>query len=451
MTEVRIVHFGPGAFHRAHQADYVDRLCRIDPGWGIAAAALRSTGTIEALRRQQGRYTLAILGETPEYRPIDVHRRLFGPDDRAGLRAQLTEPGVELVTATVTEKGYCLAPDGQIDFAHPDIVHDLADPDRPVSLAGWLALALADRRAAGVAPFSVLSCDNMTGNGRKLRSAVIALAGRRDAELARWIAGEAVFPDTMVDSITPATDDALRARVRAACGWDDLCPVQREPYAAWVIEDILPRGAPELAEAGVILTGDVAGWERAKLRILNGPHSALAYLGLLAGHETVAGAMADPQLAATVARMMADEIIPATGPGSFDLTGYSADILERFRNPAIAHQLAQIAWDGSQKLRYRLLDTMADALKRGTPFALLARAVAAWIVFAVRESRAGRALNDPLAGEISARALDPAPAAALLGWRAVFPAALVEVPAVRTAIIDAACSLAGEAGLTIGG
>lgn len=450
MSGVGIVHFGPGAFHRAHQADYVDRLCRLDPRWGIAAAALRSAGTIDALRRQQGRYTLAILDETPEYRPINVHRRLFGPDDRAGLRAQLAEPGVALVTATVTEKGYCLGPDGQVDFGHPDIVHDLAHPDRPVSLTGWLVLALADRRAAGLSPFSVLCCDNMTGNGRKLRSAVLALAGRRDAELAQWIAGEAAFPDTMVDSITPATDDALRARVQDACGWEDRCPVQREAYAAWVVKDILPPGAPDLAAAGVILTRDVAGWERAKLRILNGPHSALAYLGLLAGHETVAGAMADPALAALIERLIDDEIIPATAPGAFDLAGYGREIRDRFRNPAIAHRLAQIAWDGSQKLPYRLLDTIAEALRRGTPFALLARAVAGWMVFVIRESRAGRALTDPLAAELAARAREPAPLEALLACRAVFPAALVAAAPARAAILRAASALADDAGLAIG-
>ena len=206
----------------------------------------------------------------------------------------------------------------------------------------------------------------MAGNGRKLAAAVRAFAGRRDPELARWIEGEARFPDTMVDSITPATTDALRREVREATGFDDAIPVAREAFAAWVIEDVLPPGGPDLAGAGAILTGDVAAHERAKLRILNGAHSALAYLGLLRGHETVAEAMADPWLAATVEAMIGEEIVPVLrGRTDIDLADYAAQTLRRFRNPAIGHRLAQIAWDGSQKLPYRLLDTIAEARAAG--------------------------------------------------------------------------------------
>ena len=256
-----IVHFGPGAFHRAHQADYVDRLLDGDPRWGIAAVSLRSGDTVDALRRQQGRYTLAILDEQRSYRALAVHRDAFGPADGDAVRRLLGDPAIRIVTSTVTEKGYCLALDGTLDFDHPDIVHDLAAPERPRSLVGWLALGLADRRAAGFAPFATLCCDNMARNGRKLAAATGAFAARSDPELARWIAGEARFPDTMVDSITPATTDALRREVREATGFDDAIPVAREAFAAWVIDDARRRW-PGSGGSGAILTGDVAAHER---------------------------------------------------------------------------------------------------------------------------------------------------------------------------------------------
>jgi len=424
-----IVHFGPGAFHRAHQADYVDRLLDEDPRWGIAAVSLRSDGTVEALQRQQGRYTLAILDEKRSYRALAAHRDACGPADAPAVRRLLGDPAVRIVTSTVTEKGYCLAGDGTLDFGHPDIVHDLASPERPVSLIGWLALGLADRRGAGLTPFASLCCDNMARNGSKLAAAVGAFAGRRDPELARWIGGEARFPDTMVDSITPAATERLRQDVREATGFDDSIPVAREAFAAWVIEDVLPPGGPDLAGAGAILTGDVAAHERAKLRILNGAHSALAYLGLSRGRETVAEAMADPWLARTVEAMIRAEIIPVLrGRTGIDLGDYAAQTLRRFRNPAIGHRLAQIAWDGSQKLPYRLLDTIAEARAMGFPIARLALAVAGWMRFVERQARDGVEIIDPLGDRMAdlarGAASDDVLLDGLLGLPQVFPADL---------------------------
>jgi fructuronate reductase len=438
-----IVHFGPGAFHRAHQADYVDRLLDRDPRWGIAAVSLRSGATVAALRRQGGRYTLAILDAEPEFRTIGAHNRFHGPGEDAAVRKLLLDPAIRIVTATVTEKGYCLAGDGTLDFAHPDVVHDLAAPANPRSLIGWLALGLADRRAAGLAPFSTLCCDNMAANGKKLGAAVRALAGRRDPELGCWIAGEACFPDTMVDSITPATDDALRRAVRDATGFDDAIPVAREAYCAWVIENVLPRGGPDLAAAGVTLTGDVAGYERAKLRILNGAHSALAYLGLPRGHETVADAMADPWLADLAETMVRQEVIPTLpAPADLDLGHYATEILARFRNPAIGHRLSQIAWDGSQKLPYRLLDTIADARAAGRPFARLALAVAAWMRFV---QRAGPAIVDPLAAQfVTLPGEDDALLDRLLALRQIFPATLASDVEIRAALRAGLAALTEE-------
>lgn len=440
-----IVHFGPGAFHRAHQADYVDRLLHHDPRWGIAAVSLRSPGTVEALKRQDGLYTLAILDAEESFRSLGAHNRFFGPGEGAGVRRLLADPAVRVVSSTVTEKGYCLAGDGSLDFAHPDIGHDLAQPEDPVSIVGWLALGLRDRRDAGLPAFTPLCCDNMVANGKKLGAAVRAFAERLEPELARWIEGEAVFPDTMVDSITPASTDALRARVREATGGDDAIPVSREAYAAWIVEDVLPEGSPDLAAAGAVLTRDVAGYELAKLRILNGAHSSLAYLGLLLGHETIADAMGDPRLSAFVERMVREDVIPTiAGRASLDLGAYASEIMARFRNPAIGHKLSQIAWDGSQKLPYRLLDTAADALAAGRGVERLAVPVAAWMRFVDRQTRAGATIVDPLADRLAdAARASGSPAAlvdAMLALRQVFPAALAADTRFRDALVAALSS-----------
>lgn len=442
MTGVGIVHFGPGAFHRAHQADYIDRLLANDPRWGIAAVSLRSAGTVEALKRQRGRYTLAILDEETRFRTMNAHRLFFGPGEGEAVRALLREPQVKIVSSTVTEKGYCLAGDGTLDFAHPDIVHDLGQPHRPLSLVGWLALGLRDRRDSGQPPFTPLCCDNMVSNGRKLRAAVVEYAARLDPALADWIAGEAGFPDTMVDSITPATDERLEALVRKQ-GYDDEIPVSREAYAAWIIEDLLPAGSPDLAGAGAVMAADVGAWEKAKLRILNGAHSTLAYLGLLIGHESVCEAMGDADLARFVERLIRDDISPGLEPSPLDLGAYAAEILQRFRNPAIRHKLAQIAWDGSQKLPYRLLDTIAEARAAGRPVDRLAVPVAAWMLFVARQARAGVPIVDPLVETLTAIGLG-GDVEAFLALPQIFPPALANDSVFRAALRSAAARMREE-------
>jgi fructuronate reductase len=435
-----IVHFGPGAFHRAHQADYIDRLLKEDARWGIAAVSLRSPGTVEALKRQNGLYTLAILDAQPSFRTIGVHNRFFGPGEGPGVRALLQDPSVRIVSSTVTEKGYCLAGDGILDFAHRDIVHDLENPQRPESLIGWLALGLADRRAAGMSPFTPLCCDNMVSNGRKLGAAVEAFARQLDPSLADWIAAEVRFPNSMVDSITPATDERTRKTVREETSFDDAIPVSREAYAAWIIEDVLPKGSPDLASVGAVLTSDVGAHELAKLRILNGAHSSLAYLGLLMGHETVADAMADQALARFVERLVREDIIPRLMP-AFDLHAYADEIIERFRNPAIAHRLSQIAWDGSQKLPYRLLDTAREALDAGRPVERLAVPVAAWMLFVERQARAGADLVDPMAQQLGEIARTGNLVPDLLGLGQIFPRTLAENPRFASAVTNVVAAM----------
>lgn len=450
-----IVHFGPGAFHRAHQAAYLDRILPGRPDLAISGVALRSSDVADALTPQDGLYALMEREADPAIRVIgSVREVLAAPRDPDTVFARLD--AARIVTSTVTEKGYSLDTSGELDTANPDIARDLADPRRPASFIGWLAEGLRRRREAGRPPFVTISCDNLSDNGGKLHRAVSAFArAAGDPGLADWIAAEARFPNSMVDSITPATDAALRETVADALGLVDAWPVQRERFLQWVIEDQLAReDADALASAGVTLAHDVAPYERAKLRILNGAHSTLAYLGLRLGAETVSGAMDDPALAGFVERLMRRDMIPglAAAAGQ-DLDAYAGSILTRFRNPAIIHRLSQIAWDGSQKLRFRLLEPIADALAAGRPVERLAVGVAAWMDFVRRAAREGRPLTDPLADALLAtgRACDggPGDVARFLALEAVFPRALAADARLRAGLEAALAALAGDAPRTV--
>jgi fructuronate reductase len=397
-VRIGIVHIGVGAFHRAHQAVYIDDLLEKHPQWAICGVSLHSAEVRDALRPQQGLYTLQLLGEQTGLRVIGAVRELLcARDQPAVVLARLADPAVRLVTLTITEKGYCLA--GQdLDTAHPDILHDLAHPESPRSAIGYVTLGLRQRQQLGLAPYTVLSCDNLADNGGRLRRAVLQYAQRIDPALAEWIEAHVSFPCSMVDSITPATDDALREHVANELHCSDAWPIQRETYAQWVIEDRFCNQRPPFELAGVTMSDDIAGYDRAKLRLLNGAHSTLAYLGSLLNLETVAHAMQEPLLAGFVERLMRVAIAPVIAlPEHLDAATYIDAILARFRNPAIRHRLAQIAWDGSQKLPVRLLSTIADALAADKPIDDLCLAVAAWMQFVRRQARNGVALVDPLA------------------------------------------------------
>jgi fructuronate reductase len=407
-----VVHFGPGAFHRAHQAAAFDTLLEQDPRWGITGVSLNSQGVADALNPQDGLYTLALLDERTEFRVIGAMGRILTRDAPAAIVGALAHPDARVVSSTVTEKGYCLGADGALDFAHPTIRVDL-DAARmggawvPGSFVGWMVRGLDARRAAGLSGVTVLSCDNLTNNGRNLEAATIALAEAIAPETARWIAGEVRFPNAMVDSITPATDDALRSRVAATIGVDDAWPIQRERFTQWVIEDNFVGERPALEVAGVTFAGDVQPFETAKLRLLNGAHSSLAYIGLGRGLDTVAEAMTDRDLATFVERLMREDIAPSVkAPQGLDLSAYISDILARFANPAIRHLLSQIACDGSQKLPYRLLDTIRDACAGGRPIDRLSLPIAAWLRFLDRAAQGGGTVTDPLAAKLLERAGD---------------------------------------------
>ncbi|MFT3975239.1 MAG: mannitol dehydrogenase family protein [Amaricoccus sp.] len=432
---VGIVHLGLGAFFRAHGAIYVADAMRVSGGdWGIVGVSLVRPDQRDRLAPQGFAYTALELGpegETP--RVVDViDDMLVAREDPALVVARMADPAVRIVSLTVTEKGYCHDPaTGRLNFGHPDIVHDLASPAAPRSAPGFLVAALARRRAAGTAPFTVLCCDNLPENGSTVRGVVLELAGASDPGLAAWIAAEAAFPCTMVDRIVPATKPEDIERVGRLTGRLDLSPVMHEPFRQWVVEEHFVGGArPDLGAVGVQLVRDVRGFEAMKLRMLNGTHSALAYLGYLAGHETIAATVADPVFAAFARRLWAAEIAPTlVPPEGEDLGAYAEALLARYRNPGIRHRTWQIAMDGSQKLPQRLLGTLADNAASGRPCPGLMLAVAAWMVYVGGRDEAGAEIDvrDPLAARLrvlSDGAPDPAgKVAALLGVAEVFPPA----------------------------
>jgi fructuronate reductase len=445
---VGAVHFGPGAFHRVHQACYLDDALAHDPRWGITAVSLHSAGVRDAVAPQDGLYTLAVLDEQPQTRIIGALKDvLVAPESPTAVTERLADPAVKLITATVTEKGYCLTASGGLDFAHAEIVHDLAHPTAPRSFIGHLYAGLARRRALGHAPPNVVSCDNLTDNGPRLRRALVEFASKQDANLAHWIENEIAFPRTMVDSIAPATDAALRDRIAAQLGAVDRWPVQREAFTQWVIEDCMHGPQPDWAALGVTITNDVAGFERAKLRLLNGAHSSLAYLGSLAGYETVAQAMRDPQLATFVRSLMVEDIAPSVvAPRGFDVADYIESVLRRFRNPALRHLLSQIAWDGSQKLPFRIFGTVQDAIQARRPLSRLSMPVAAWFHFIRRKALQGERAVDPQAEklfEIGAACNGEAAhdVRAFLALDRVFPATLATNTEFVTALTDAYAQL----------
>jgi fructuronate reductase len=444
-----IVHIGPGAFHRAHQASYVDALLHTDPRWAISALSLKSPGVRDALAPQDGLFTLAEMSEQRRLRIIGAIREvLVATEDLERAFTRLTAAESRLVTLTVTEKGYCLDPTNALDEAHPDIIHDRQHPETPRSVVGWLTEALRRRRANGIAPFAVVSCDNLANNGATLRKAVVAFAAHRSADLARWIEDTVEFPRTMVDSITPATDDSLRELVARATGLVDAWPIQREPFTQWVVEDTPAMREADWTRVGVTLTNDVGLYERAKLRLLNGAHSTLAYVGTLLGHETVLEASTDPMLAAFVEQMMRNDIAPTLGDtGDFDVSSYIDAVLARFRNRGMRHLLSQIAWDGSKKLPVRIMGTIADALQANRPVDRLLVPIAAWMRFVVRQARAGVPLVDPDANALAAVGASCTgearhDVAAFASMQTVIAPALWQTPAFRDALLRAYALLA---------
>ncbi len=410
-TGIGIVHLGIGAFHRAHQAAYTQAALDAAGGnWGILGVSLRSAGVRDQLVPQQGLFTIVEQSAGAEHLQVvgSIADVLVAPENPGAVVAAIAAPGSHIVSLTITEKGYCHLPaSGVLDPAHPDIVHDLANPAAPRSAIGLIVAGLAARRTAGHGGLALLCCDNLPHNGRLLARLVNDFARRRDPALADWIARHIDCPSTMVDRIVPATTPDDIARLAARTGWVDAAMVKAEPFSQWVIEDRFAGPRPAWEAGGAQFVTDVAPFELAKLRLLNGSHSSIAWLGQLMGLDHVHEAIAHPDLNCFITALMAEEIAPTLpAPPGLDLASYQRALLQRFANPALAHRTAQIAMDSSQKLPQRLLGTVRDRLAAGQPIARLALAVAAFMRHAVGRSDSGQplAVNDPLSGALAAAA-----------------------------------------------
>jgi fructuronate reductase len=441
-----VVHLGSGAFHRAHQAVVFDDLLAAgDMRWGVRGASLRSPGVRDALAPQDGLYTLMVRdGREERARVIGaVGDVLVLPENPAALVGALADRNTHLVTLTVTEKGYRLDPaSGALLIDDPDVAADARGEGTPCTVPGLLVAALAERRARGLSAFTAISCDNLAHNGRKLQAAVLAMAAVRDPALHDWIAETARFPQTMVDRIVPATSEADIDALAERLGMTDAAMVKTEPFIQWVIEDSFSGERPDFASAGVQLTGDVAPWEEAKLRLLNGAHSAIAYLGGLAGVEFVDQVVANSGGTVLVEALWNESETTLSPPPGLDIAAYRRALMARFANSALAHRTRQIAMDGSQKLPQRLIAPAAARIAAGRPIETIALAIAAWMRWQAGRTDAGEAfvVDDPLAANTAAAIAGRTGADqvdALLGLEAVFPPALATDLRFRDPIVAA--------------
>ena len=380
-----IIHLGVGSFHRAHQAVYLDDLAGKGGEWGERGVGLlpQDRAMSQALVPQQGLYTvLARSAEGDHARVIgSLLDYLFAPEQSDVVLGALTDASTRVVTMTITEAGYNVNDaTRQFDAANESVQADLRNPGKPATAFGYLAEALERRRQAGTPPFTVLSCDNVQGNGHTTHTALVSFARLRDDALANWIEQHVAFPNSMVDRITPQTTDAERELVARDFGIADRWPVVTEPFRQWVVEDVFSDGRPALDEAGAQMVADVHPYETMKLRLLNASHSAMGYLGYVAGYRTADAVMADPLFLSLVERQMREEVAPLLPavPG-IDLDAYQRTLIERFTNPKIGDQLARICLDGSAKVPKFLLPALHAALAAGGPHRCLTLALAGWL------------------------------------------------------------------------
>lgn len=401
-----IVHLGLGNFARAHLLAYTDQALALRGGdWRVTGVSLRGTTVADSLMPQDGRYTLITRSAQVSARVIGALAEvLAGPDVSVRALAAMAAPACRIVSLTVTEKGYGITSAGVLDRSHPAVRADLAIPATPVGVIGLIVAALSMRRGAGLGGFSVLSCDNLSHNGQKLRAAVLEFAAEtHGADLADWIEAKVRFPATMVDRITPASTPATVETARHLTGYQDLAAVETEPFSQWVIEDDFCAGRPAWEQTGALFVRDVAPYEQMKLRMLNGAHSMLAYSGQLVGRAYVRDVMANPEHAVLVRVHLAAAAATVRGL-SLDLGAYASALTDRFANPAIAHATAQIAMDGTQKLPQRITAPALESLAAGTPVRPFAFALAAWLAWLARRDTEGRLgpLDDPKAAALTA-------------------------------------------------
>jgi mannitol 2-dehydrogenase len=435
-----IMHVGVGGFHRAHQAVYMDDLFNQggDPQWGYCGVGLlkHDARMRDVMRSQDCLYALVERSmEGDKARIIgSIVNFLFAPDDPQKVIEQMASPNTRIVSLTITEGGYYIDQStGELDAKHPDIQYDLAHPHEPHCSFGYLLEALDRRRNRGLPPFTLMSCDNIQSNGEVAKKMLTAFAELRDPVFRNWLRENCLFPNSMVDRITPATTDEHRTLVKEKFGIDDGWPVMTEPFKQWVIEDHFEQGRPAWESVGAQMTTDVLPYEKMKLRLLNASHQALCYIGMLLGYEFVHETMEDRDIRKLVKKMMDEEVTPFLSevPG-VDLTDYKRTLIERFANPAIRDQLSRIGIYGSSGIPKFVLPSIQEQLQRGGPIKLLSFTVASWFRYlsGVDESGKEMPMLDPMAPTLRERAKAAGrDAGRLLAMREVFSEELANSPA----------------------
>jgi fructuronate reductase len=392
-----IVHFGAGNFHRAHQAVYCDDLLNQgEMKWGITGVSLRSPEIRDKLSPQNFLYTQATLGNTTAYRVIaSIQNVLVAPESPQAVIDVVANEKTQLVTTTITEKGYCLA-NGELDLEHPDVIRDLASLKHPKTTYGFLAAALIDRCKGSGSPMTVLCCDNMQAGGEHLKGGVHMLLKHHCPDALGWVLQNVAFSSSMVDRVTPITDDALKIDVAEQLGLIDEAPVAAEPFTQWVIENHFAGERPPFDRVGALFVEDIEPFESVKLRFLNAGHSMLAALGYLAGDRFIHEALQRTPLARFTEQALILNVLPVTAlPEGVNGKTYIDQVLERFRNANLPYAVLQVGSDSSQKIQQRWLPSIDDALNQGSDTSYLAFALAAWVSF-IRKALTNDDLNDPL-------------------------------------------------------
>jgi mannitol 2-dehydrogenase len=388
---VGVVHFGVGAFHRAHQAMYHDRLLNRGEGldWAICGVGVMPSDRRmkEVLDAQDGLYTLVLKHSDGTYEPRiigAITEYLFAPDATEAVIEKMAAESTRIVSLTVTEGGYNIhAVTGDFDVGNPDVIHDIEPGATPRTTFGLIVEALRRRRERGLIPFTVMSCDNLQGNGDLSRRVFIAFARLCDAELGDWVEATVNFPNSMVDRITPQTTDADRAEVRERFGVEDQWPVVCEPYSQWVLEDSFAAGRPPYQEVGVQVVEDVEPYELMKLRLLNAGHQALCYVAYLIGYRLVHEAAQHPLLRTFLLGYMDEEGTPTLAPvPGVDLDDYKHTLIERFSNPEVRDTVARLCAESSDRIPKWLLPAIRHQLATGGEMKRSAAVVASWARYA---------------------------------------------------------------------
>lgn len=426
-----ILHMSVGGFHRSHQAVYVDNVLSQSPAnWMIAGVGLmpQDSTNLDKLREQDCLY--AVLERAPSADNVRVvgsmKRVLHAPTETAAVIAEIASPAIKIVSLTVTEKGYYYNEKRDVDFTNATVQEDLKLSATPKTVYGYLTQGLQKRRADGVGPVTIMCCDNLPGNGHITQHLLNQFVEKADPTLLSWIAENVSFPNAMVDRITPVTTPAIQNILEENFGLADGWPVVCEDYIQWILEDKFIAGRPDFEKAGVQMVADVEPYEKMKVRLLNGSHSALSYVSYLMGHRTVDKAMADPLVSGFVKKYMDEDINPTvpTVPG-IDLTAYRAKLIERFANPSISDQVQRLAEDGSQKIRNAMVPPLMIQAEAGQSIRWIALALAGWWRYLQGVDEAGEVIQikDPMADRLSAAAKQsPDDPKALLAFEEIFGA-----------------------------